>query len=241
MSMRHTELTDDLQERASLYAAGAMTDSERVEYARHLEEDQCPVCRSEVKDLESAASLLAFSIPSARPSPNVRTRLMDQARMASSVSDERRPSAFAWPPWITATVAIASIALALLVVRTNSELRRKIGELTSPSVRVIDLTGQGTNMQARGRIFVNQQEKRWIVYVRDLPPVPAGMIYQLWFVPKSGNPISAKVFNTGTNGNAEIEVSLPNDLPDLNAAAVTTEPAGGLPQPTGAFALLGTM
>ena len=29
MNMRHTELTDDLQERASLYAAGAMTDEYR--------------------------------------------------------------------------------------------------------------------------------------------------------------------------------------------------------------------
>src|SRR5207302_11301038 len=128
-----------------------------------------------------------------------------------------------------------------MAVRTNSELRSAIAMLTSPSNRVIDLAGQGTNMQASARIVVNQQEKRWVVYVRDLPPVSADKSYQLWFVPKSGNPISAKVFNTEMNGIAEIEVPVPNDLPDLKAAAVTTEPAGGLPQPSGAFALLGTM
>ena len=50
--MRHDQLTDDLQEQASLYAAGAMTEGERKEFARHLEEDQCPVCLSEVSELQ---------------------------------------------------------------------------------------------------------------------------------------------------------------------------------------------
>ena len=63
--------------------------------------------------------------------------------------------------------------------------------------------------------------------------------YQLWFVPKTGNPVSARVFNTQPNGTAELTIDLPGDLPDLKAAAVTTEPAGGLPQPSGDFALLG--
>ena len=58
--MRHEQLTDDLQEQASLFAAGAMTESERKEYARHLEEDQCAVCLSEVNELQSAVSMLAF-------------------------------------------------------------------------------------------------------------------------------------------------------------------------------------
>jgi anti-sigma-K factor RskA len=241
MSMKHTELTDDLQEKASLYAAGAMTDSERFEYARHLEEDQCALCRSEVKELQSAASMLAFTVPSAKPSPTVRTRLMEQARASAPVSRELRRPAFGWLQWVTSAVAIASLAVAFMVVRTNTELRRTITILTSPGNRVIDLAGQGTNRQASGRIVVNQQERRWVVYVHDLPPVSANQSYQLWFVPKSGNPISATVFNTGPSGTKELEVLLPNDLPELQAAAVTTEPAGGLPQPSGAFALLGRM
>src|SRR5436190_6220641 len=77
ITMRHTELTNDLQERASLYAAGAMTESERREFARHLEEDQCAVCGSEVGELQSVASLIAFTATSATPSPNVRSRLLE--------------------------------------------------------------------------------------------------------------------------------------------------------------------
>jgi anti-sigma-K factor RskA len=263
--MKHTELTDDLQEQASLYAAGAMSESERQEYARHLDEDQCSVCRSEVHQLQSAIALLAFTVPASSPSPNVKARLMEQARKAApvaiSLKDQPR-SAFRWMEWITAAVAVASMAVAFMVIRTNNELRQEadllkskiaqlevqitghqntIATLTSAGVRVVDMAGQGTNVQAKGRIFWDQQRKRWFFYVRDLPPVPADKSYQLWFVPKSGNPVSATVFNTGSDGTVQVEVPVPDDVADLKAAAVTTEPLGGLPQPSGPFALLGAM
>jgi anti-sigma-K factor RskA len=64
-------------------------------------------------------------------------------------------------------------------------------------------------------------------------------VYQLWFVPKVGMPVSAKVFNTESNGSYEVEIPLPGGLNDLKVAAVTTEPAPEQPQPTGPFALLG--
>jgi anti-sigma-K factor RskA len=261
MSMKHTQLTDDLQERASLYAAGAMTDGERLEYARHLEEDQCAVCRSEVNELQSAVSLLALTVASSSPAPAVKARLLEQARNAATVTRPPQPL-FRWLEWLTAAVAVASIAVAFVVTRANSELRQQADELrskiaqlevqlaeqrtnlamlTSAGVRVVDLAGQGPNVQASGRIFWNQQQKRWVLYVRDLPPVSPDKIYQLWFVPKSGNPVSAKVFNTESDGSATVDVAVPDQVTDLKAAAVTTEPAPGVPQPTGGFALLGAM
>jgi anti-sigma-K factor RskA len=262
MSMRHTELTDDLQERASLYAAGAMTESERLEFARHLEEDGCAVCRSEVSELQSAMSLLAFTLPASSPSPGVKVRLMEQARSAPRPIEQSQ-SGFAWLNWVTAAIAVASIAVAFVVMRTNNELRREseslrsriaqlevqiattqntIAKLTSVGVRVVDLAGQGTNKQANGRIFWDQQQKRWFFYVHDLPAVGSDKTYQLWFVPKTGNPVSATVFNTDRNGFAEVEIVVPDQITDLNAAAVTTEPAGGLPLPSAkSFDLLGAL
>jgi anti-sigma-K factor RskA len=238
-----------------------MTDSERQEYVRHLDEDQCSVCRSEVDELQSAASLLAFTVPASTPSPSVRARLMEQAQRTTPVLvPPPRPVAFRWLQWMSAGVAVASMAVAFLVIQTNSELRQTANELksqiarlevelagrikevavlTTPGVRVVDLAGQNANVQAGGRIFVDRQEKRWVFYVRDLPSVATDKSYQLWFVPKNGNPISASVFNTASNGSIRLEVPVPDGVPELKAAAVTIEPAGGVPQPTGEFALLG--
>jgi anti-sigma-K factor RskA len=259
MSVKHKELTDDLQEQASLYAAGAMTDSERREYARHLEEDECPVCRSEVKELESTASLLAFSVSSAAPSPDVKARLMEQAKSAMPPVPQPHVG-YRWLQWVTAVTTVAAVAVAVLVAVTNSQLRSEtdllrsriaqlevqlaeqrnnIAVLTRAGVRVVDLAGQGQNVQSSGRIFRNEQQKKWFFYVWDLPRASSGEIYELWFVPKTGNPIRATTFNTDSNGVARVEVPVPDQLPDLKAAAVTNEPAPGLEQPSGMFALLG--
>ena len=257
--MKHKEITDELQEQASLYAAGAMSDSERAEYARHLEVDDCAACQSEVDELQAAVSLLAFTANSASPSPGVKARLMEQARNAPPLIHERQ-SAFGWLQWVTAAVAVASIVVAFTVTRTNTELRRAVDETNSTiaqlevelagqrnsmaalmSARVVDLAGQGTNVAASGRIFWSREEKKWFFSVRGLPPVSADKSYQLWFVPNTGNPVSATVFNTAADGSARIEIPVPDAVTDLKAAAVTTEPSGGLPQPSGAYALLGAL
>jgi anti-sigma-K factor RskA len=258
--MKHTQLTDDLQEQASLYAAGAMTESEREQYSRHLEEDGCAVCRSEVTELQSSISLLAFSLPSSSPSPSVKARLMQQAQSARPAM-LRPQTRLRWFDWITAAVAVASIAIAFVVTRTNVELRRTTAQLNSrvtelegelaeerrnlvaltrPSVRVVELAGQGSNMQARGKMYWDQESKRTIFYVYDLPEAPSDKTYQLWFVTKAGEKVSADVFNTDANGGYRVEIPVP-DASTLAAAAVTTEPLGGSPQPTGGFALLGMM
>jgi anti-sigma-K factor RskA len=259
--MRHAQLTNELQEQASLYAAGALPEGERVEYARHLEDDQCAVCRDAVNELQSVATLLAYAAPPATPSAGTKARLMEQARRSALVQQERRPDGRRWFEWITGAAAAAALIALLVVVQTNRDLRRQADELssrvaqlevqlaqqrsfiatvTTPQNRVVDLAGQGQTISARGRIFWDQQQgPRWLFYVRDLPKLPDDKVYQLWFVPKSGNPISAIAFNTEANGTKDVEIMLPPGLPDLKAAAVTIEPAPGVPQPTGTFALLG--
>jgi anti-sigma-K factor RskA len=260
--MRHTQLTDDLQVQASLYAAGAMTGIEREEYARHLEDDQCAVCRAEVSELESAISLMALGAPSTSPSSAVRARLMEQARSQAPKEQSSMPLLQRrWLELIMSAAAIGAIAVALAATRANGELRRLsqvlvsrisqlevqvaqnqnyIATLTSPDVRVVPLAGQGIHVQASARIFWDQSNKKWFLYVRSLPPVSPDRTYELWFLPKSGNPLKAAIFNTGTNGATELQIDVPAGM-DLRAAAVTTEPAGGLDLPSGPVALLGAM
>src|SRR5437879_1559205 len=105
MAAQHQQITDELQEKASLFAVGALTDDERAEFARHLEEDDCAVCRAEVSEFESAVNLLAFEAPLLTPSARVRQRLMDQAQTAAQV-----PKRVPWAAWTAAILGLTTVA-----------------------------------------------------------------------------------------------------------------------------------
>jgi anti-sigma-K factor RskA len=66
----------------------------------------------------------------------------------------------------------------------------------------------------------------------QMPSIPSGRTLQLWFVPKSGKPLSAAIFRPDAMG--QIAFVAPVTMPEteIAALAVTDEPAGGSPQPT---------
>ena len=83
MAAKHHQLTDEVQENASLFAAGALPQRERLEYLRHIDEDNCNVCLKEALEFEAVAGLLALVAPLEAPSSRVRDRLMAGARTAT--------------------------------------------------------------------------------------------------------------------------------------------------------------
>ena len=89
--MKHTRVTDELRERASLYAAGAMNEDELQAYTAHLEEDQCDVCIAVVNEFQSAISQLAFIVPSSTPPPEIKDKLMEQARKLEKTPKPKLP------------------------------------------------------------------------------------------------------------------------------------------------------
>jgi anti-sigma-K factor RskA len=72
-----------------------------------------------------------------------------------------------------------------------------------------------------------------------LPPIPADRVYQLWAV--VGNAaISGGIFTADASGRGQLVTELAPMDGVPAAIAVTLEPAGGVPQPTGPKYLLGT-
>jgi anti-sigma-K factor RskA len=263
--MRHQQLTDELQERALLYAAGALDEPERTEYSRHLQEDDCAVCKAEVLESEAAAQSLAMMLPLQTPSESVKQRLLDQAEAARGAERprpavERRRPALAWGGWL---VAAAALVLAAVFLNLNTGLRQevqslnarvvelesqitaqeiKLASFTSTQTKVVTLVGLNSTTQASGRIFRDEAARIWRFYVENLPPAPANRAYQLWAVPDGNNavPVSAGVFNTDASGAAMLELQAPMVAGVIKLAAVTEEPAQGSPGPTTmAFNLLG--
>ena len=73
----------------------------------------------------------------------------------------------------------------------------------------------------------------------NLPAAPAGKTYQLWVLSKQPAPISAGLFKPDPRGRVDALFETPLDLPQPIGMAVTIEPDGGVPSPTGEKYLLG--
>jgi len=70
----------------------------------------------------------------------------------------------------------------------------------------------------------------------EMPSVSPARTLQLWFVPKSGMPVSAAIFRPGASGQIALVAPVTVPMDQIAALAVTEEPAGGSPQPTSAIA-----
>jgi hypothetical protein len=80
---KHFQLTDELQQRARLFVAGSLSESERVQYTRHLEVDDCDVCQREVRAF-LAADPFVLTRPLEVPSPRAKEQLMQQVGTSAS-------------------------------------------------------------------------------------------------------------------------------------------------------------
>jgi anti-sigma-K factor RskA len=110
--------------------------------------------------------------------------------------------------------------------------------LTAPDLTQVDLQGQApVAPRASGRAFYSRS--RGLVFTAvDLPPLRAGRAYQLWVVTAQA-PVSAGLLEPDAAGRVTQAFNTPPDLARPVAIAVTEEPAGGVPAPTGDKYLVG--
>ncbi|MCH8569487.1 MAG: anti-sigma factor [Balneolales bacterium] len=93
-----------------------------------------------------------------------------------------------------------------------------------------------------GRIFFNPETQAALLQINGLPVNPSDKDYQLWVI-RDGVPISAGIFSVADPDSSqyfELPRFVDSDLAQVDAVAVTLEPEGGMPQPTGDMFLLGT-
>jgi anti-sigma-K factor RskA len=125
--------------------------------------------------------------------------------------------------------------------REQQSTQRKLEEIISPLSKVASLSGD-VAPQASARLIWDRQQQQWIIYIHDLPELPADKEYQLWYLTTDQRKISAAVFRPDARGRSELRVAIPPAISSrLTAAAVSIEPRGGSPQPTGAIYLKGVI
>jgi len=109
--------------------------------------------------------------------------------------------------------------------------------LRSAHVKVVSLAGVESAKSAGAFLLYDHETKKAFFYAFNMPALPPGKTYQLWAI--VDKPMSAGTFRTDSGHKSRIVLK---DLPDLSRIskfAVSLEPEGGRPQPTGAIYLAG--
>ncbi len=70
------------------------------------------------------------------------------------------------------------------------------------------------------------------ITAEEMPSMPPARTLQLWFVPKSGKPVSAAIFHPDSGGQIALVAPVTVPMNEIAALAITDEPANGSPQPT---------
>ncbi|HEY6320505.1 MAG TPA: anti-sigma factor [Thermoanaerobaculia bacterium] len=121
----------------------------------------------------------------------------------------------------------------------SQRLARTISILAAPGVQSVRLAGMGTSHAAAGRTYVDAADRRAVFYASGLPALGPDKTYQLWYLDDQDHPTSAGVFEVDAHGKAALVVDQSLPVERIQAWAVTIEPRGGRPQPTGPMALAG--
>jgi anti-sigma-K factor RskA len=232
---------DRFSENAASYVLGALSQAERNAFETHLA--GCAACAAEVRAFGSVADAIGAASAPAEPPPAARARVLDvvagSAEWRQAGAPARRSSA-AWP-WlaVAASLALATGAgmYAMRLRGALAEAERARAVMAAPDLTRIDLAGQPAAPTASARAFLSRS-RGLIFTASNLPPLPVGRIYQLWIVTEQA-PVSVGVVTPDANGAVEFVSRRGEHFPKAAGVAVTIEPEGGVPAPTGAKYLVG--
>lgn len=248
-----------------LYALGALEGEEKLAIELHVAE--CSDCARKLAEARGRISLLAFAAPPAEPSPEVKERLLHRLHATTEegspsrmpVRPERAGGIVGrwWAAILVPAVAILAV-VSYFQGTENAKLDAQLSHMRS------DIREQRKQLEEAREILAMLQEHGSVsVALRPMPGMPKGAVrvvynpetgklyydgwvepppddksYQLWLVPMQGKPISVGVFNPVTGDSCAWMTNAPEGV-TVKAVAVTMEPAGGEPQPTGPKVLVG--
>jgi anti-sigma-K factor RskA len=259
-------LSEREQELLAAHALGVADQGDAAEIARLLSRGD-PEVEELLADLRQAGTLLAEGAPRRAPRRQLRAQILSSLGPSRSgqvpAPVAAKPPSSGLPWWVGLAAAVALVALLLddmKLRRQREALRGQEASLAqslesaraelarrelvsrvmeSEDVRVLFLGGQGPQPSARAKVFWSERAKRGVLLGGNLAALPADRQYQLWVFDK-GKPVDAGVFDVDAEGRALFESK---DLAAIARAenfAVTIEPKGGVPQPTGPIVLVGT-
>jgi anti-sigma-K factor RskA len=250
----------EYQELNALYALDALDAQGRQALEAHLA--TCPDCAKDLAALRDTAAAIGYTAPRVAVPTDLKTRL-DARIAAESAPPKATVVSFARPQrtertWQVAAAVLGVGLLASLVrqgalqhdldaTRTkNAELvaqmavqHEQMASLGAKDVRVVSFSGQSMAPEASARLFWSPERKAWLLTIAGLPAAGPGKTYQLWAVTPNAK-VPMGTFEPSAGGMAVVETKMDKPMKPM-AAAISLEPAGGMPQPTGPIVMLGNL
>jgi anti-sigma-K factor RskA len=261
---------DELRELTGAYVLGMLSDAERDRFEVHLSTCAACAREVQDLSVVAAALAHAVPQQDPPRELRARVLQQAVAGSQLPPIGPVRRDVWGLPLWLAAAASIAAVALGLYSLSLRErigDLENRLREanarvaaaqadlqianasagrstqlvaiLEAPDVRSIDLAGQKAAPGAAGRAFWSPS--RGLVFTAtNLPPLQAGRQYQLWVIPPGRNPVSAGLLELEADGRSLAFVDAATAAA-VGTVAVTVEPAGGVPQPTGDMALAGAL
>ena len=230
-------MTSDLHIDVAAYVAGLLDGEAARAFEAHLA--TCARCQAEARELEPTATLLAGAAgPLPAPPPELAARTLLAVQQADRTPEHPRRGRSVARPWrerlAWRPLALAgAAAFALLAVTLIAGDRRG----STPDVEVV-ATLRAPGGQSAAVSVTKTGIGRVIRFnTRDLPILPTGQYYELWWVgpgDRRGRPnrISAGTFHPDEQGRSQVQFAAAVDPARYRGIAVTAEPGDGDPAPT---------
>ncbi|MCA2213485.1 anti-sigma factor [Jidongwangia harbinensis] len=238
-------MTDDIHALVGAYALNAVDDLERAAFERHLAD--CPACRADADELRETAARLAgdtWSVPPPRLRGEVLAAIGRTRQLPPVTTAAARPEQSGWRRRLVAAAAAVALAggTGAAVYAVQEQRVRENGTLAAEAqlreartrsiLAAPDVVVRTAPMSGGGKVTVASSALRdaGVVLVGADQAPAADQAFQLWTVRGGGAPVAVPdgVLAAGS----AVGVEIVDGLPDVDAVAVSLEPAGGSVTPT---------
>jgi anti-sigma-K factor RskA len=257
---------EDIAELAAVYALGSLDGADRERFEALLRSGDREAMAA-LRECEETLAAVAQELRAPAPA-HVKAALLNRVPAAPPTGQvvdigrtlraPERPARSRWA-WVLGGAMAAGLAAVVAGLAVSATYQQRLGALTheartlreelksqqavvsllrDPATQVVTLAGQTPSPEARARIVWNASAGGFLV-AEGLPAAPPGKAYQLWAIAGNSPPVSAGVFTVPPSGSGTVRVPTLPGVSRVDVFAVTLEPEGGLPAPSGDMYLAG--
>jgi anti-sigma-K factor RskA len=260
-------IEEQKEEQACLYALGALSRHETLEFANELTSDRD--LQQFVGALQNNLQALALNVRLHSPPPELKEKVLARIQALprlATIGPQPAPriESGGFPYWLPWSLA-ACLGVLCIILMTQTQSMQQKAESLQPRIdqlrkerddlqrQIAALKSQDDLSQMRITVLRSLVETSpkslavslWgiengtgLFMAEDLAPLPGNQVYQLWLLDKQNNPISGGTFNVDKTGRARFPFKLASPATP-EKFAVTVEPKGGVQRTKGPMILLG--